>query len=171
MSTIGARRARRSFGKVRKLPSGKFQASYMAPDHDRHNAPTTFETRGDANAYLWIMGSRIIKGKWNPTEDVVQDQTLAVYANRWLADRDLKPRTRALYRNLLDGRILPALGGKPLVSLTASHVRAWYVDQGSNQPTARAHAYALLRRILGSAVIDGMLPTNPCHHSRSIPDD
>jgi integrase len=109
------------------------------------------------------MESRIIKGKWNPTDDVVQDQTLAAYANPWLADRDLKPRTRVLYRNLLDERILPALGSKPLVSLTASHVRAWYVDQGANQPTARAHAYALLRTILGSAVIDGMLPTNPCH--------
>jgi hypothetical protein len=98
----------------------------MGPDHDRHNGPTTFETRGDANAYLSIMESRIIKGKWNPTQDVVQDQTLAVYANWWLADRDLKPRTRVLYRNLLDRRILPALGGKPLVSLTASQVRAWY---------------------------------------------
>jgi integrase len=163
VSTTGTRRARRSFGKVRKLPSGKFQASYMGPDHDRHNAPTTFETRGDANAYLSIMESRIIKGKWNATEDVVQDQTLTAYASSWLADRDLKPRTRVLYRNLLDRRILPALGGKPLVGLTASHVRAWYVDQGSNQPTARAHAYALLRTILGSAVLDGMLPANPCH--------
>ena len=99
----------------------------MGPDHDRHNAPTTFETRGDANAYLSIMESRIIKGKWNATEDVVQDQTLAAYASSWLADRDLKPRTRVLYRNLLDRRILPALGSKPLMSLTASHVRAWYV--------------------------------------------
>lgn len=31
MSTTGTRRARRSFGKVRELPSGKFQASYMGP--------------------------------------------------------------------------------------------------------------------------------------------
>ena len=90
------------FGKVRKLPSGEFQTSYMGPDHDRHNAPTTFETRGDANAYLSIMESRIIKGKWNAPEDVVKDQTFAAYANPWLADRDLKPRTRVLYRNLLD---------------------------------------------------------------------
>ena len=77
VSTTGTRRPRRSFGKIRKLPSGKFQASYMGPDLDRHNAPTTFETRGDANAYLSIMESRIIKGKWNPADDVVQDQTLA----------------------------------------------------------------------------------------------
>jgi hypothetical protein len=36
------------------------------------------------------------------------------------------------------------------------------VNQGSNQPTARAHAYAFLR-ILVSAVSDGMLPASPCH--------
>ena len=72
----------------------------MGPDHDRHNAPTTFETRGDANAYLSIMESRIIKGKWNAPEDVVKDQTFAAYANPWLADRDLKPRTRVPVNDL-----------------------------------------------------------------------
>jgi integrase len=30
-------------------------------------------------------------------------------------------------------------------------------------PTARAHAYALLRIILGSAVDEGLIPVNPCH--------
>ncbi|MFL6044283.1 MAG: tyrosine-type recombinase/integrase [Propionibacteriaceae bacterium] len=30
-------------------------------------------------------------------------------------------------------------------------------------PTARAHAYALLRTILGSAVDDGLILVNPCH--------
>lgn len=30
-------------------------------------------------------------------------------------------------------------------------------------PTARAHAYALLRTSLGSAVDDGLILINPCH--------
>jgi hypothetical protein len=84
--------------------------------------------------------------------------TLAAYANPWLADRDLKPRTRALYRGLLDRRILPTLGSKPLASLTAADIRRWHAEQDASQPTARAHAYALLRTILGSAVIDGEIP-------------
>ena len=32
----------RKFGWVRKLPSGRFQASYISPDGARVNAPTTF---------------------------------------------------------------------------------------------------------------------------------
>jgi hypothetical protein len=79
------------------------------------------------------------------------------------ADRDLKPRTRALYRGLLDRRILPTLGSKPLASLTTADIRRWHADQDATQPTARAHAYALLRTILGSTVIDGEMPVNPCH--------
>ena len=60
-------------------------------------------------------------------------------------------------------RILPALGSKPLVGLTAADIRSWHADQAGDMPTARAHAYALLRTILGSAVLDGLLPANPCH--------
>jgi integrase len=89
--------------------------------------------------------------------------TLAAYANPWLTDRDLKPRTRALYRNLLDRRILPALGSKPVAGLTAADIRSWHADQSGDMPTARAHAYALLRTILASAVLDRLLPANPCH--------
>ena len=121
---------------------------------------------GDASAFLAVQQSLIIQGKWKPTSDAAHDQkplTLAAYANPWLIDRDLKPRTRALYRNLLDRRILPALGRKPLAGLTAADIRSWHADQAGDMATARAHAYALLRTILGRAVLDGLLPANPCH--------
>jgi len=36
-----------------------------------------------------------------------------IYAERWLAARDLKPRTRAGYQQLLDALILPVLGQDP----------------------------------------------------------
>jgi integrase len=159
------RRPRRSFGKVHQERSGKFQASYIGPDGVRHNAPTTFETRGDASAFLSLMQSKIIQGKWKPAPENVGREALsfAAYANPWLADRDLKPRTRALYRGLLDRRILPALGSKPVASLTPADIRGWHAGQPADQPTARAHAYALLRTILSSAVLDGLLPANPCH--------
>lgn len=131
-----------------------------------NTAPTTFEAKADANEFLSRQQINIIDGKWKPAPDAVTPRevlTLAAYANPWLADRDLKPRTRALYRNLLDRRILPALGIKPLAGLTAADIRSWHADQSGDMPTARAHAYALLRTILGSAVLDGLLPANPCH--------
>jgi integrase len=43
-------------------------------------------------------------------------------------------------------------------------IRSWHAALSTTTgPTARAHAYALLRTILGSAVLDGAIPSNPCH--------
>jgi len=39
---------RRGFGAIRKLPSGRWQASYFGPDTIRHQAPVTFEISEDA---------------------------------------------------------------------------------------------------------------------------
>jgi hypothetical protein len=109
MPNTAARRPRRSFGKIHRERSGKFQASYVGPDGKRHTAPTTFEARGDASAFLAEQQTKIRKVKWDagPENAKPSSLTLAAYANPWLADRDLKPRTRKLYRNLLDRRILP----------------------------------------------------------------
>lgn len=37
-----------SFGNVRKLPSGRFQARYTGPDGATYTGHTTFDTKGDA---------------------------------------------------------------------------------------------------------------------------
>ena len=78
------------------------------------------------------------------------------------ADRDLKPRTRELYRNLLDDVILPDLGGERLDRITPALVREWYARLDPERATRRAHAYGLLRTVLGSAVTDDILTANPC---------
>jgi integrase len=89
--------------------------------------------------------------------------TLAVYAQPWLADRTLKPRTREHYQSLLDHHILPSLGDKPLKAITPVTIRTWHAEQGTKTPTLRAHAYGLLRTILASALHDGLIAANPCH--------
>lgn len=42
----------RTFGNVRKLPSGRYQARYLDPSGHRHRAPRTFATGADANRWL-----------------------------------------------------------------------------------------------------------------------
>ena len=42
----------RGFGHVRKLPSKRWQASYIGPDLARHAAQQTFDTREDAEGWL-----------------------------------------------------------------------------------------------------------------------
>jgi integrase len=150
----------RPFGYVRRLPSGRFQASYLGPDQKRHNAPTTFKAKVDARGWLATVEARIIEGMWRPPAPIM---TLSAYANAWLADRPLKPRTRDHYRRLLDRLILPSFGDLPLESITPIAVRAWHANLGADTPTMRAHAYALLRSIMASAVDDRLSPSNPCH--------
>ena len=44
--------ARRAFGSIRKLPSGRYQARYFDAGAQRHLAPDTFATKADASRWL-----------------------------------------------------------------------------------------------------------------------
>ena len=69
--------------------------------------------------------------------------TFADYAERWLAQRELKPRTREHYRKLLDQHLLPAFGPTPLTSITADDgARLARRDGHAATPTLRSHATA-----------------------------
>jgi integrase len=103
------------------------------------------------------------RGERKPPAREEDPVTLRTYAQPWLADRPLKPRTREHYQSLLDRPILPILGDKPIAAITPVMVRTWHADLGGKVPTLRAHAYALLRSILTSALEDGLIPSNPCH--------
>jgi hypothetical protein len=58
-------RSKRSFGGIRRLPSGRYQANYTGPDAQLHNAPHTFETREDAEAWLTDVRRQISRGEWS----------------------------------------------------------------------------------------------------------
>lgn len=159
----------RGFGWIRKLPSRRYQASYVGPDTVRHKGPSTFSAKIDAEGWLSAEKRMIERGTWAPpterTDKVVALKvvTFESYSNAWLADRQLKPRTRDHYRQLLDNQILPTFGDVPLKTITAHLIRRWHTGLGSGTPTLRAHAYGLLRTILGDAVRDGEIPANPAH--------
>jgi hypothetical protein len=91
--------------------------------------------------------SDIARGDWLPPGAArVRRLSFGEYATSWLEHRDPKPRTRELYRSLLD-RILPNFADAPLSTITPTLVRSWYSEQGTATPTARAHAYGLLKAI------------------------
>jgi len=111
------------------LPSKRYRARYVGPDGIRHNGPHTFETREDAEA--WLAGERrkISRDEWTQPRklrDAPKLATFGEYAERWLQHRELKPRTRAHYRSLLDRQILPTFAERPLKAITSESVRDWY---------------------------------------------
>jgi integrase len=87
------------------------------------------------------------------------------YARSWLANRTkLRPRTRDEYRKLIDRYLIPAFGTLRLDEIDAAMVRKWHADlETRTGPTQQAHAYALLRTIMGTAVTDDLRrEANPC---------
>lgn len=155
-----ARRA--TFGTVRRLPSGKYQARYTGPDLIRHTGPVTFPTKGDAEGWLAAKRVEVMKGEWSPAPKV-HAVTFGEYAEGWLTMRDLKPRTRAHYASLLEHSIVPTFGAVALRGITATSVRHWHASLDANKPTLKSHAYGLLRTILATALADELISTNPCH--------
>ena len=153
---------RRGFGAIRKLPSGRWQASYVGPDTIRHQAPVTFETSEDAEGWLTDRRREIKNEDWTPPRSK-RAVTFGDHAERWLTNRKLKPRTRYHYRKLLDAKILPTFKNVALKHMTADLIDDWHYRMGESTPTSRAHAYGLLRTILGDAVQRRLIDYNPCH--------
>ena len=165
---------RRGFGKVRRLPSRRYQASYIGPGADgkRSTAPATFDTAEDAAAWLRKIHTAIAEGVWTPAtgqggQMKTAGRTFGDWAETWMrksADYGRKPRTLEHYRHLLDRLILPTFGDRPIRSITADQVDAWHTMLGTGTPTMRAHAYSLLKTIMTAATEPHvrLIDFNPC---------
>lgn len=154
---------RRHFGRVRKLPSGRWQARYPGPDGIDRPAPGTFPTKADAVAWLTNVEADMLRGEWRDPD--AGRVPLAEFAERWVKERPgLAPRTVVLYEGLLRNHIVPTLGGVDLADITPAKVRTWrqgLLDGGLGAVTV-AKAYRLLKTILNTAVDDELMRRNPC---------
>ncbi len=92
------------------------------------------------------------------------------YAQTWIGDHVLKPRTEELYRGLLKNHLSPAFGKVDLRDIRESDVRHWRkgrLTAGPQQerpfgPVTVAKAYRLLHAILNTATDDRLIRRNPC---------
>jgi integrase len=156
-------KGRRRFGNVRKRASGRFQARYFGPDGIERTAPTTFETEKQAQQWLTLVESEIIRGAWVPPE--AGEVELTEYGQRWIAERKLAPRTRELYEDHFRLRVRPYLGSLMLGAIKPQTIRTWrkrLLDGGVTEPQA-VKAYCLLRAVLNTAIKeDAIIRENPC---------
>jgi hypothetical protein len=61
--------AKRRFGRVRQLPSGRWQARYQGPDGIDRAAPETFAAKTDAEVWLTLKEAEIFQGDWINLDD------------------------------------------------------------------------------------------------------
>jgi integrase len=93
------------------------------------------------------------------------------YADIWINDHVLKPRTEELYRGLLKNHLRPTFASVDLGQIRDGDVRRWRKERltvGPKQPrpfgpVTVAKAYRLMHAIMTTAVEDGLIRRNPCH--------
>uniref|UniRef100_A0AAU3HYW3 Site-specific integrase n=1 Tax=Streptomyces sp. NBC_01393 TaxID=2903851 RepID=A0AAU3HYW3_9ACTN len=153
---------KRQFGRVRKLPSGRYQARYLGPDGQDRPAPETFRTKRDADAWLADKQTEMRRGDWHDPE--AGKVPFGSYAAAWIRERELTATTRQLYGSLLRHHLEPAFGAINVAEISPPLVRRWRADKlaAGTGPTTVAKAYALLRAMMGTAVADQMIRRNPC---------
>jgi integrase len=155
---------RRTFGSIRTLSSGRYQARYTSPKGARHRAPRSFASKAEASQWLATIETEFARGTW--TDPDAGRVSLDGYARSWVETRaNLRPRTVDLYESLLEHHIVPALGDHEVGTLSAGTVRRWYsqlVRRCGSGSLTPAKSYRLLRTILNTAVADGLIARNPC---------
>ncbi|BBH17541.1 site-specific integrase [Nocardioides baekrokdamisoli] len=184
-----ARRKPESWGAIRRLPSGRYQATYVV-DGERFKAPHTFsddakplpgKTRvvtGEDKARDWLRGIRvdIERSQWENPYEVARRQaeeektahaeTFGEYAAAWVEQRRsgkgdaLRPKTATEYRRQLS-RGLAEFSSDRLPAITPARVRAWHATRAGVAPTAAGAEARLLRAIMNTAALDGIVDRNP----------
>lgn len=164
--------ARRTFGSIRKLPSGRFQASYIGNDGHRHNAPRTFHTKTDANRWLTMEEATLINGTWENPSAAYQRSTIPTlfrdYAERHINIQtthhgdSLRESTKALYRRLLRHNLHQFLN-VPIADITVSQINDWWAESvADGKKTITSKAYKLLSAVMNRAVAEGLRTGSPC---------
>ena len=150
---------------TRLIRSGHFEArfTYGGKPYSR-----TFPTARQGEAWEKRTRRALAEGLHPDAlvEDEAEPQVLAPlfgdYARSWLRDRPLKPSTKHLYAGIIEGHLVPKWEAIRLDRITVQAVQAWHRSLLPGSPTRRAHVYALLRTILGTAVADDVISANPC---------
>lgn len=154
---------RRRFGRVRQLPSGRWQARYPGPDGQLRSAPHTFEREADADQWLGEVETDLRRGDW--TDPEAGRIPLGLYAKAWIEERSgLAVGTVELYQGLLRNHIDPYIGNVMLADLSPAKVRRWRkerLDEAGEVTVAKA--YRLLKAVMNTALLDDkLIKSNPC---------
>src|SRR4051812_9737360 len=123
---------RRSFGAIRKLNSGRWQARYRNPlTATVHTAPRTFKTKNDAGAWLATIQADMTRGVW--LDPAAGEMTFAELAERWFSTKiHLRETTKLQYSYILSKHLLPFFGERPIGTITVLDVQTWLADRSSN---------------------------------------
>lgn len=153
---------------IQRRDNGKWRARYRddsGREHARH-----FATKAEARRWLIDQESKLLRGDW--ADPRLGRETLRAYATRWEAIQVASEGTKRITDNALRLHVLPRLGDLRLAAIRRSDVQALVKELEAKGLAAKnvENIYAVLSRVLDSAVEDRMIATSPCRRI-SLPKD
>ena len=155
--------ARRRFGSVRRLPSGRWQARYWDAAGNRAGAPVTFPTKGDAQRWLSAAETDMSRGEWHdPRLGDVPFGVGGALAGHQGTEAPSVPRRPLPVPPAPPHR--PPLGALAIGRITAVEVQPWLARlHGTDlSPNTVAKAYRVLSGVLDGAVDARLIARSPC---------
>ncbi len=173
----------RQWGKVRRLPSGLYQASYVHK-RIRYNAPQTYTVKSAAHGWIESERRLILADAWTPPETrppepeagagvgapepARRGPTFGEWFDGWIethrntkTGKPLTAGTRRDYKSVNRLHIAPTFGAVPIADITAADVEHWHAAVLTDKPTQRAAAYNVLSLALKCAANAKVIPANP----------
>lgn len=149
-----------------------WEAVYRDPDGRQRTK--AFARKVDARRFLATVEADVLRGAYvDPQAGKV---TFAAFAEEWLAAQTFDGKTREGVESRLRAHLLPTFGSLELRALKPSTVQGW-LGSASRElaPSTVRLLLATLSSILGAAVEDGLIHTNPCRarsvKAPALPDD
>lgn len=159
--------ARRRFGSVRRLSSGRYQASYHDDStSERIAAPMTFATATDARTWLATVEADLARGEL--LDPRLSRRLFSEWAAEWLAGLHVKPKTLVGYESALRVHVLPVFGQMPVAAITYRDCKA-FVDEllrSGLAPGTVGDARKILRLVLQEAMRADAIRRNPADRLR-----
>jgi integrase len=149
---------------VRLLPSKRFEARFTYKGRAYSRA---FDTAAQGEGWIQRTRTELAAGTYVDPETLLPPEdpdapppapTFKDYAARWVAERDLKPRTRSEYTRMLDN--CADLDPHRIDTITRQQVKDWYAGL-TLAATARKHQYELVRAIFNTAIDDEYIDVSP----------
>lgn len=145
---------------IRRLPSGNFNAVVRLPNGKRKSI--TRPLKREVEAVAKQLEASLANGGAFAVPD--RKLTVAAWATRWLASRNVEPATAAKDRSQIATHVLPQWGTWPLASIGRLDVQAWvkqmtHAGAGASTVTGAYHRFAAM---MSDAVLEGVLAMSPC---------
>ncbi len=119
------RAGRRSFGAIRQLPSGRWQASFVDGNAFRHQAPSTFPSKSEADQWLARQQTHLVGGDW--TDPGRGRISFADLAEAFFRTHETAVRRTTLKRDreYTDRYLIPEFGKMAIAAIDLEAVQGW----------------------------------------------